>query len=189
RTISLNSAALPAITNPLTVTGLGQNALTVSGNGVFRVFDVAAGVVAGITDLTITRGAVAAGGDGAGIRNAGALAVQRVTASQGAAGGAGGGIENAAGATLTLTDSNVTGNRASGAITFGAGGGLDNFGAAVVTTSSVSDNTTDVDHGGGIENRAGATLTLVGSTVFANVSGNGGGGIRNVSASASALVI
>ena len=73
-------AALPIIAQPLTITGLGQNSLTVSGNNAFRVFNVAAAVPATITDLTVTGGNVV--GDGGGIlNNGGTLKLQRVTVS------------------------------------------------------------------------------------------------------------
>ncbi len=185
----LLTANLPTITDALTINGLGQKSLFVSGNGAFRPFNIAAGVSVTINDLTVTLGAAAAATDGGGILNAGSLTLNRVTVSLCTASGAGGGIENSTGASLTMTDGLITGNRANGPIGAGAGGGIDNFGTAIITTSTLSDNSTGTDRGGGFENRATGTLTLTRSTVYGNVSGDGGGGIRNIGTAALAMQI
>src|SRR5437660_1675201 len=55
QTINLLSN-LPTVTDGLTVNGLGQKALAVSGGGSFRPFNIAAGTTVTINDLTVTRG-------------------------------------------------------------------------------------------------------------------------------------
>ena len=80
----------------------------------------------------------------------------------------GGGITNRG--TLTLTNSTVSGNT-------GGRGGIANFGGTLtLTNSTVSGNTASYD-GGGIDNEG--TLTLTNSTVSGNTTSNGGGGISN----------
>jgi hypothetical protein len=92
---------------------------------------------------------------------------------------AGGGIHNGINATLTLTNSTVSGNTADE-----VGGGIYNSGALTLTNSTVSGNTAanESGHGGGIRNGGTATLTLTNSTVSGNAAGysGDGGGIRNV---------
>lgn len=81
----------------------------------------------------------------------------------------GGGIENLFAATLTLTNSTVSGNSARN------GGGIDNReGTTTLTNSTVSGNT--ASFAGGIYNRQNSsTLTLTNSTVSGNMALDGGG--------------
>src|SRR5262249_1057354 len=70
-----------ATTGPLPITGLGQDALTISGNFAFRIIDVAAGVTASVTDLTLRAGfSGGAGTQGGAVRNLGGnLTLDHVT--------------------------------------------------------------------------------------------------------------
>ncbi len=76
--------------------------------------------------------------------------------------------------TLILTNSIVSGNRASG--NFSLGGGITNNGTLTLIHSTVSGNTAS-NSGGGIYNTG--TLTLTNSTVSGNTASNSGGGIYN----------
>jgi hypothetical protein len=96
----------------------------------------------------------------------------------------GGGIYSASGAgPLTVTDSTLSGNSATGGLGVGSGGGIYNFaGPLTVTGSTLSANvasggTNASGQGGGIYNAAGAgPLTVTGSTLSGNsASGSGGG--------------
>lgn len=118
-------------------------------------------------------------GHGGGIYNWGTLTLASSTvwgnAVSGSAttSGSGGGIYNSDGASLTLTDSTISDNRAGG--DYGSGGGVASGGGLTLTNTTVSGNTTG-SHGvgGGI---AGSSLTLVNSTVSGNTAGSHGGGI------------
>jgi hypothetical protein len=81
-------------------------------------------------------------------------------------------------ATLTLTDTTVSGCTAPDPVgRGGVGGGIFNQGVLTLTNSTVSGNSAEYQ-GGGIHNFFEATLTLTNSTVSGNSAG-AGGGIRN----------
>ena len=82
----------------------------------------------------------------------------------------GAGIYNDGGGTLTLTNSTVSGNTASG-----GGGIFNNGGTLTLANSTVSENWALL--GGGIKNSG--PLTLTNSTVSGNTASGGGGGINN----------
>jgi hypothetical protein len=172
-TITLNSA-LPDLSNTTGLTdieGPGAASLTVArssgaGTPAFRIFTVDANVQAKIAGLTITGG----------------LALN------------GGGIYN--GGTLTVTNSIITNNSATGFFSF-SGGGINNQGTMAVTNSifdknsgsngggidnlgtmAINNSTFDNNSGSGIANFNGGTLAVTNSS-FDNNSGGEGGGINN----------
>ena len=140
------------------------------------------------------------GGDGGGIMNLGKLTLNEVTVSgnqttagsegsyepqhicfdclvvpslDGGNGGSGGGIYNAGGATLTVDDSTITGNRT------GAGApGTEGFAGSGTNAGPGIDGGAGGDggYGAGIYNAQNATLTLTNSTVSDNATGAGGAG-------------
>lgn len=137
---------------------------------------------------------------GAGIGNYnGTLSVQRsvITGNGDAATQSGGGIANYSyydPASISVTDSTVSGNRAT------SGGGINNHAydgvaSALISRSTISGNNADV--GGGIANQAvyyaeqgsHAALTMVGSTVSGNVASATGGGIHSQASTESAATI
>jgi hypothetical protein len=96
----------------------------------------------------------------------------------------GGGVHNFLGtATLTLTDSTISGNSA----TYGGGGVYNILGTVTLSNSTISDNSTSYTisgnsasygRGGGVSNHYG-TATLNNSTISGNSAGNRGGGVYN----------
>jgi CSLREA domain-containing protein len=177
--ITLTSAEL-VINKNLTITGLGANVLTVrrssaGGTPNFRIFTVQSGSTVNISALTIASGSLAVLGSqvGGNVFNNGTLTLNNCTVSGGAAApsvGTGGGIFNNTGATLTLTNSTVSGNSAVG------GGGILNSGTLSVVNSNLTGNVAGISGGGAIYNNG--PLTLTNSTVSGNF-GGGGAGIFN----------
>jgi hypothetical protein len=202
QTITLTAAPVP-ITNTLTITGLGQNSLTVSGNNAFRGFLVG-GTTVTVTDLTVTAGNSGAGAVGGGILTNGSLTLTNVSVTNSTAPGAGnkggavatsgiasltatnctfannsadngGAIVNDTAATLTLTNSTFASNSAK------VGGAIRNDGTATITGCTITNNTgTAGGLGAGIDN--GGTMTVAKSTISFNAgTGNfSGGGLENL---------
>jgi CSLREA domain-containing protein len=165
-TITLSGSAL-VIASDVTINGPGARNLSVSGNGASRVFIVfGVGNTANISGLTITGG------------NAQLLAIGTSLI------GDGGGILNADGATLNLTEVNVSGNSA-----VSLGGGIATRAVLLVETRttirrSLISNNTAVLGGGGISNLgtdllSGAITTITNSTITSNNALAEGGGISN----------
>jgi CSLREA domain-containing protein len=166
------------ITSDLTITGAGQGSTFVNGNGVDRVFDVLAGTVVHINELSIIDGFAAGasftggfGAGGGGIRNSGTLTLTNSTVQNNEAGvgaigfitmslgrsGSGGGIANSG--SLTLDGVTVKNNRAGR----GAGGSVSSTGRGG-----------NGGHGGGVSNTG--TLTATNATFSQNRAGLGGTG-------------
>ena len=162
------------ITADLTITGAGQATTVVDGDGAFRVFRVLSGNTVDIAGVTIQNGIPLPDGRGGGIINeAGAVTLtdSTVSGNRATGGRSCGGIYNNGAASLTLIRSTVSGNAGGGG---SSGGGICNFpnnGTVTLIDSTVSDNTAHV--GGGIWNNNG-TLTLTNSTVSGNTATYGG---------------
>ncbi len=185
-TIALSSGPL-ALNQNVSIEGLGESELSVSGGGVSEVFNVTGGVTATISGLTITDGVNNTGyfgyAFGGGIVNSGGLTLDDVVVSGNQAIGLraeGGGIYNTG--NLTLSHSDVTGNQANSEEIGGSGGGIENAtdGTLTVTQSVVSNNqvtssTSSSVTGGGIDNHAGGTATVVDSTITGNAAVGGPG--------------
>jgi hypothetical protein len=170
-TITLTSGEL-RITNGVAIQGPGANLLSISGNHASRVFEVLPGADAAIAGLTVTDGVANAPGSGVNLVG-------------------GGGIFVAPHATLTLTDSVVTGNignstsAPAGSLVSGTGGGIFNAGTLTLIDDLISNNAANTGSalnvtfgqvnasGGGIFNRRDATLTLVGTAVMNNTANTG----------------
>ena len=192
-TLSAGQLELSNTTGTETITGPAAG-VTVSANGLSRVFQVDAGVTASITGLTITGGNSSGGGGG--VLNYGTLSLTNCTVSgNSASGGNGGGVANDTGAKLTMTNCTVSGNSA----TFGSfgptgyGGGVYNEGTATLTHCTVSGNSAsgafDGGGGGGVDtgaffsnNDGSATTTLYGCTISHNSASGKGGGVANYGA-------
>lgn len=146
RTIFPESTFL--ISKSLTITGPGANLLTLTGSNIRQLFEISGGVInVGISRVTIANGV----GDGGAIRNF------------------------LGGATVTVTECVITGNRGNFA------GGIRNVvGTFIIINSTISNNQATMQGGGGILNES--TLTVINSTISGNTvafSTNGtGAGIR-----------
>ena len=157
QTITLTSGEL-LVNKNLTIQGLGASQLTISGDNLSRVFEVANGKKGptqfALSGLTIS--------NGVGVAAAG---------SSKSTDGSGGGILVDAGAALTVNNSTLSGNKAN------IGGGIFNStGTVMVTGCILSSNSALNGDGGGIRN-GGGTLTVTGSTLSGNTAKNSGGGI------------
>ena len=163
-TITLSQGLLN-INNSMSITGLGENELTISGNNLSGVFGISNGTVT-ISGLTLIDGNANNGG---GINNSGTLTAHD-DAILGCSANSGGGIFNQG--TLVTQNDNISGNTAQ------YGGGIFNqsLDALTSTDDTLSSNTV-TRVGGGIDNLG--TLTLTGATVSYNSSSQKGGGIFN----------
>ena len=142
--ITLTSGQL-LVEKRVTINGAGADVLAVDGNATSSVFQIGTGAAApnvAISGLTI--------------RNA--------------QGGFGGGILNGSGATLTITNSTISGNTAA------FGGGIFNSGPLTIANTTVTGNT--ASEGGGIYSNG--SLTIINSTISGNTVNSDGGGIFNI---------
>jgi len=171
-TITLNGSQLE-ITDDLDIQGLGEDVLSIDADGQSRVLYVSDGETeVELTGLTITGGSSTY--DGGGIYNdEGTLTLTNSTVSGNSATGErnGGGIYSWYG-TVTLTNSTVSGNSARD------GGGIYSwYGTLTLANSTVSGNSAPGnDNGGGIYIWYG-TVRLINSTVSDNSANYCGGGI------------
>ena len=158
---------------------------TISGN----FSPVGAGGIANkIGNVTLTNSTVSGNstdGEGGGISNGSLgtpvppppgpntfLTLRNSTISGNYAGDEGGGIFNGSTGEVTL-ESTIAGDN-----TADRGGGIFNRGNLMVTNSTISDNTAQID-GGGIYNTDDGIIGLTGTIVQGNIAGDDGGGIYN----------
>ena len=156
------ATALPNLSTDITVSGPGANQLTISRDtDGFYSINVAPGVTAGISGLTLTGGAVSPFPirNGGGITNGGTLNLMSCAVSD----NIGPGIVNYDAGKLTLTNCTVSGNTDQG---------IDiSTGTVNVINSTVSGNSVNGGFGAGIEN--GGVLKITGSTISGNTGGSG----------------
>jgi hypothetical protein len=178
RTITLTSGEL-LLTENLTIDASSLPAgIRISGNNSSRVFNVAPGVTASLTGLTIQNGyapnAANPNNYGGGILNRGALTLTdcTVTACRALQGSkpVGGGIGNfGAGATLTLQNCTISSNQADA-----YGGGINiSSGAAILNQCTFAANFSS-NYGGGVSLAAGS-LFINQCTVASNSAAASGG--------------
>ena len=201
-TIALTSGQL-SITDDLLLDGPGVNRLTISGNDASRVFSVSGSATdVEIRDLTIANGratdATVVGPIGpvtlgGGLLNTGARVVLfHVTMANNQAVGAiaqGGAVANVFGASLVVTDSTFTENRAAGTM-FGSAGALLNEGGGsvlVLDHSTFTGNQATASLGAGpvinqgnavggaVKNSAGGQATVLHTTFEGNLARGGNG--------------
>ena len=177
------------IEKDLTIDGAGY-AVSVWGNGTAPgggtpLFDVSSGATVKLQNLSVTQGWTDSGDvnrKGAGIYNAGTLALTNVTLSGNVAGFSskfeddgffGGAIYNASGGKVEVTNSTFSENSAF------RGGAIYNVGRLVVFNSTFSGNMATA--GGAIYNDSAGTVTVTNSTFSRNVApAPDGGGIMNL---------
>ncbi len=165
-TITLDAGCTYTLSATLVVGADGGNSLSFVGNGAIisggstvRVFDIAAGADVSLNEIEVRDGA---GGDGAGILNAGTVTITDSTLSANHASGAdnGGAINNTG--TMDLTNVTISGNSAF------RGGGVISTGIFTLMNGTVTDNTQTGSGGGGLRNGGGGTLTVTNSIVAEN---------------------
>jgi hypothetical protein len=189
---------LKEMSGPELIDGPGASLLTIWGNDTYQGLNVAGGVTASLTGLTIERGYTTllngggieddgtlavtnctiadnvSGGMGGGIYDGGALTVTGSTIQGNVSkGGVGGGLDVDADATANITDSTIEGNSATGAGSVGGGIAVTVDSALMVINSTVggassSEINSSSLYGGGIYNGSGCTLTITGSTIEGN---------------------
>jgi CSLREA domain-containing protein len=158
------------ITEDLTIEGKGTGSVVIDGNGKTtgdRVLDISNGIRVYVSGLTFKNGKTDTGG---GIKNAGDLALSRVTVSgNSATTGEGGGISSEG--SLTLDKVTVSGNTSGG-----SGGGIENHGDLTITNSTISGNTS-AGNGGALRDYG--TAFLLNATISGNKAASGGGIAHN----------
>ncbi|HEX5826952.1 MAG TPA: choice-of-anchor Q domain-containing protein, partial [Candidatus Limnocylindrales bacterium] len=164
-----------SIAKDVTIDGADAPGLSISGGGVFRVFEVAKTATATVSNLTLTDGyGFQLGG---GVLNNGDLTLDhvvltgnRMATNAGDFWQGGGGVYNGDGASLHLVDSTVSDNTAAW-----SGGGIYSFFNTTTTIerSTISGNTSN-DVGGGI--RSLGDMTITNSTISGNTSTGWHGG-------------
>ena len=156
-TLTQGELSLATHSDPITITGLGADELTVSGGGAGRVFQIDPSVTASISGLTVS------GGDaslvGGGLYNQGIATLTDVSVIGNSSGSHGGGLYNSG--TATVTDCTISDNFAP---LFGiaphaiGGGGVDNDGTATLTDCTIVGNSGLF--GSGLQNNPQGSLSL-----------------------------
>ena len=168
-TLTLESA-LPALSNTMTLSGPGEQRLTVhrdrNASTDFAIFTVDSGAAVRITGMTLSGGIEARSGSGGGISNNGTLTVTNTSISGNSAYD-GGGVSN--NGSLTLSHSRISRNQANQ-----FGGGVYNNGTLTVSDSNTSSNLALIS-AGGIYNTG--KLTVSHATISSNGAVYDGGGI------------
>ena len=167
QTITLDSAlGQLSVDSDINLVGLGADQLTVSGNNAVRVFSVASGVTASISDMSITNGNSA--NEGGGIYSVGDLTLDSVSVQNNSA-STGAGIYQTGGS-LTIEHSSIDSNTASF-----AGGGIVVSGVDDVDITSSTLSRNQATYVGGIwSDNAG--IDLVNTTISTNTASSGFGG-------------
>lgn len=156
---------------PVTIDGSGAPQISLDGGINVGIFSITSAGDAVLNSLTMENGA---GDQGGGLENAGTLTLTSSTIGSSVGGnGKGGGIYNAPGATLTVTNSTISGNSATA-----EGGGIYNDAGATLTLSGSTVNGNTGSDGAGIYNQRGS-LTVTSSTISGNSATAEGGGIYN----------
>ncbi|MDX1995159.1 MAG: choice-of-anchor Q domain-containing protein [bacterium] len=165
---------LPSITTPIQIEGGGY---TISGNGTFRIFHVAAAGTLTLNTITVRNGSANAGGalgnNGGAILNNGTLNIAGSTITGSTATTSGGAIYS--GDTLNITNTTVSNNTA-GANGTAGGGIFINLGTnAAVSGVTFTGNTAPNGQGGGV--LTGGIGVTVSDSTFANNQAEEGGGL------------
>jgi len=154
------------ITKSVVISGAGQTITTIQGDGSERVLDITGSYTVAIDGVTITGGVT--NSSGGGIKKQGAtLTVSNSTIKGNQASGAGGIASG--GGPLTITNSTIKGNQANSA------GGIDSWGGLLtLTNSTISDNEALGGEAGGVDC---GDATVTNSTISGNRSVYDGGGM------------
>jgi hypothetical protein len=181
------------ILGSLTINGTGPSTTVVDAAELDRVFHIhLAGSTVQISGVTLQNGQAY---DGGGVYTRGKLSLSNSMIRNNTVASYGGGVYGDESSILTLTNSTVSGNIASGGGGIANknilnltnsdvsgnsaifGGGVFNTNTAVLTSSTVSGNTAN-KNGGGINTSGPGTLTLLNGTISGNSAKASGGGIH-----------
>ena len=174
QTIVLNGTNLTiAELTSLTINGPGSSLLTISANGLSRVFIAEAGTTTTIRNLTIANGRATTNGGGAGVYQAGgALAIENVVFSNNTSVGEGGAIYAVSGS-MTVTGSTFANNRSDlegGAI---AGNTFSGDPPPITISNSTFTGNSSIGRAGGAI--SGILTLIVSDSTFTNNSAPSGG--------------
>lgn len=164
-----------SLTDPVSVTGPGADALTIDADDQSRIFNIGsnAGDVT-ISGLTLTQGSVTGGSGGAVVSaTTGKLTIQDSVLSDSHTSGAtiGGGALAVLGGTADILRSTISGNTAGG-----NGGAIYNTGTLTVDNVAVTENSGT--EGGGIFHASAAnSLNILNSELSENTASGSGGGV------------
>ncbi|HYW72478.1 MAG TPA: choice-of-anchor Q domain-containing protein [Pyrinomonadaceae bacterium] len=172
-TITLTTGEL-VISHAMSVQGPGANLLTISGNNNSRIFNLQTGVTCTINNLTLSNGnAPGTPGGGAILNNGGTLSVLNSAIANNSASGSGG-LYMVSGVT-NISGCLFRNNTASGSV----GGMAVRGGTATISNSTFSGNSSALLGGALLVDNGSATLTNVTITNNRGVA-QGGGGIAQV---------
>ena len=171
QTITLTQGRLIMVNGGVDIAGPGANLLTLSGNSASAVIFVGIGLHGSISGVRIASGSSSIG---AGLYNAGTVALSACVLTGGSA-IYGGGIANSSFGNLTVNACTITGNSSS--VAGGGGAGIYNAGILAVINCTIAGNTVSSTNGagGGIYNDSGSSLTLSDSTIAGNSAATAGG--------------
>ena len=182
QTIALTTS-LPTVATNLTISGPGQNLLTIASGG-FQVLSFNPGTAnAGqfadtVSGLTLSGANTAVVGAAVSDTNAAALTLANVVIQNNNTSTTGGALNVASsGTSVTITGSTIQNNSAGG-----TGGGINvaAAGTAVTISNSVIQGNTSGVYGGGVYVAGSCFLTITGSNISGNSSVSSGGGIGSV---------
>lgn len=166
------------IDSDLSVTGPGADQFTISGDGVFRVFEIQAGAAFELTGVTIADGYASDAGGGIWVGESAALVLSHAVVMNSEAGDNGGGIYNGSFASTSIVHSTLQGNVATGQSSPN-GGGIYNASAGVVQIDSSVIANNHALRGGGVWNAGSGEMSIHATTIAGNTAGVEAGGIYN----------
>lgn len=169
------------ITESVTISGAGATDTIIDINDLDRIFHIHSGAIVTLENLTLQDARVTGGFENGGaVSNQGTLVIQNTEMRSNQSGSGGGALFNADGASLTVNDTVLEQNAATG---ISGGGVLLNNGIAVFNNSTLETNSTTSNGGAIVNIGVNAELTVIDSTLTDNRAGtsSAGGGIFTTS--------
>lgn len=184
----------------LTIAGAGAGSTTINANGIDRAFEVDSQSGLTLTGVTVENGLPlnprpesattsscpatppTSQADGGAILQNGDLDLENDVVTDNLSSGPGGGIANEGVGNMTIKNTTISHNlvclNPDGDVDFGEGGGVfdeDGFATDLIDSSTITDNTTADDSGGGVADVGGGNYTITNSTISGNAANSGGG--------------
>jgi uncharacterized repeat protein (TIGR01451 family)/CSLREA domain-containing protein len=185
----------------LTINGAGFGSTTIDANDLDRAFEIDSQSSLTLTGVTVKNGlplnprpspATTSScpssppqnqGDGGGILNNGNLELDNDVITANLSSGPGGGVAQEDVGDLLISHTTISHNvvcpsPGDGFPGFGPGGGVydeDGFGSDLIDSSTIIDNTTAQDFGGGVADQGGGNFTITNTTISGNTASEGGG--------------